>query len=70
MRKHSVKTIARALAFAAQIVITGTLCVAGAQSDRNPYPAMAPLDQYLMPDRDAEVELARSAAPKSRLGRS
>ena len=26
---------------------------------------MAPLDQYLMPDKDAEVALARSAAPAS-----
>jgi hypothetical protein len=26
---------------------------------------MAPLDQYLMPDRDAEIALARSAAPAS-----
>jgi hypothetical protein len=30
-----------------------------------PYPSMAPLDQYLMPDRDAEIALARSAAPSS-----
>jgi hypothetical protein len=27
------------------------------------YPRMAPLDQYLMTDRDAEIALARSAAP-------
>jgi len=27
------------------------------------YPNMAPLDQYLMTDRDAEIALARSAAP-------
>jgi hypothetical protein len=27
------------------------------------YPVMAPLEQYLMADRDAEVALARSAAP-------
>jgi hypothetical protein len=26
---------------------------------------MAPLDEYLMPDRDAEIALARSAAPES-----
>jgi hypothetical protein len=31
---------------------------------RNPYPAMAPLAQYLMP-RDAEIALARSAGPES-----
>jgi hypothetical protein len=30
-----------------------------------PYPNMAPLDQYLMADRNAEIALARSAAPAS-----
>jgi hypothetical protein len=28
-----------------------------------PYPSMAPLDQYLITDRNAEIALARSAAP-------
>src|SRR5260370_30809910 len=32
---------------------------------KTPYPSMAPLDQYLMADRDAEIALARSAAPPS-----
>jgi hypothetical protein len=32
---------------------------------KNPYPSMAALDQYLMPDRNAEIALARSAAPDS-----
>ncbi len=36
---------------------------ATAQSD--PYPKMAPIDQYLMPDQGAEIALARSAAPES-----
>jgi len=36
-----------------------------AQDSKNPYPSMAPLDQYLMPDREAEIALARSAAPDS-----
>jgi hypothetical protein len=35
-----------------------------AQGDKAPYPTMAPLEQYLM-DRDAEIALARSAAPES-----
>jgi hypothetical protein len=35
---------------------------AAAQSD--PYPKMAPIDQYLM-DKIAEIQLARSAAPES-----
>jgi hypothetical protein len=30
-----------------------------------PYPAMAPLDQYLMRSEDSEIALARSAAPES-----
>lgn len=32
---------------------------------KEPYPAMAPLDQYLTANRDAEIALARSAAPAS-----
>lgn len=35
------------------------------QNASSPYPSMAPLDQYLMPDRAAEIALARTAAPKS-----
>ena len=34
-----------------------------AQDHKIPYPSTAPVDQYLMPDRDAEIVLARSAAP-------
>jgi len=36
-----------------------------AQDSKNPYPNMAPLEQYLISDRDAEIALARSAAPDS-----
>jgi hypothetical protein len=32
---------------------------------KTPYPSMAPLSEYLMPDRNAEIALARSAAPDS-----
>ena len=35
-----------------------------AQGPNTPYPSMAPIDQYLM-DRNAEIALARSAAPES-----
>jgi hypothetical protein len=38
---------------------------AGAQATKNPYPTMAPLDQYLTPDEKTEIALARSAAPSS-----
>src|SRR3979411_1245332 len=34
------------------------------QDTKAPYPSMAPLDQYLM-ERNAEIALARSAAPES-----
>lgn len=34
-----------------------------AQNRQVPYPSMAPLDQYLMSDRNAEIAMARSAAP-------
>jgi len=37
---------------------------AGAQESKTPYPAMAPVEQYMM-ERNAEIALARSAAPES-----
>ena len=36
-----------------------------AQDAKTQYPGMAPLDQYLMADRNAEIALALSAAPSS-----
>ena len=36
-----------------------------ARDHMTPYPRMAPTSQYLMADRDAEIALARSAAPSS-----
>ena len=36
-----------------------------AQAAKTAYSNMAPLDQYLMADRDAEIALARSAAPEA-----
>jgi hypothetical protein len=35
------------------------------QDKKDPYPRMAPLDQYLIADRNAEIALARTAAPPS-----
>jgi hypothetical protein len=32
---------------------------------KSPYPSMAALDRYLIPDRNAEIAPARSAAPDS-----
>jgi len=45
-------------------VVMGAAWPTQAQDAKAPYPAMAPLDQYLM-ERNAEIALARSAAPDS-----
>jgi hypothetical protein len=47
------------------IVVPGWAGQAQAQDGKAPYPNMAPLDQYLIADRKAEIALARSAAPES-----
>ena len=39
--------------------------VVQAQKTGTPYPSMAPLDQYLIADRNAEIALSKSAAPPS-----
>ena len=63
MRKNHVKIIA--LAFALQIVLPDAGGQAVAQAGKAAYPAMAPLDQYLISDEKSEIALARSAAPGS-----
>ena len=49
----------------ALFVLLGVAWQAQAQDAKTPYPSMAPLDQYLIADRNAEIALARSAAPES-----
>ena len=66
MKQSSLKTIG-ALTKGSFILIL-LLAVewqAKAQDAKNQYPTMAPLEQYLMADRNAEIDLARSAAPPS-----
>jgi hypothetical protein len=46
------------------VIVLSSVWMAQAQDTKTPYPNMAPLDQYLMA-RNAEIELARSAAPES-----
>ena len=53
------------LAFLLQVLLPGATCRARAQAGKAPYSAMAPLNQYLMPDEKSEIALARSAAPAS-----
>jgi hypothetical protein len=45
--------------------LTGVHADPTAGANAAPYPAMAPLDQYLMADRNAEIALARSSAPEA-----
>ncbi|MGB7847077.1 MAG: hypothetical protein WBL63_15785 [Candidatus Acidiferrum sp.] len=54
-----------AIALFVQAVLLGTTGQARAQAAKAPYPTMAPLNQYLIPDKNSEIALARSAAPKS-----
>lgn len=46
------------------LALVGTALHAIAQDAKSPYPAMAPVDRYLM-ERNSEIALARSAAPES-----
>ncbi|HZQ20814.1 MAG TPA: hypothetical protein VFA90_19150 [Terriglobales bacterium] len=67
MQKNAVETIA--LTFVVLLIFSGAVPHARAQNTSNPdpsnpYPTMAPLSAYLMP-QNSEVALARSAAPKS-----
>ncbi len=48
-----------------QFVFFAANCRAQAQAEKSPYPAMASPEQYLMPDKDSEIALARSGVPKS-----
>jgi hypothetical protein len=63
MKRKTVKVIALAVFVFALSV--GMARHTQAQDAKTPYPSMAPLDQYLIADRNAEIALARSAAPPS-----
>jgi hypothetical protein len=63
MRKNKVYAIA--IKSFALLVVLGTAYQATAQKTTTPYTKIAPIDQYLMADRGAEIALARSAAPDS-----
>jgi hypothetical protein len=53
------------LAFLVLILVVLPEGVQPVRAQGDPYPAMAPLDRYLIPDRNSEIALARSAAPAS-----
>ena len=62
-RKAVLKMIATV--FSAVALASGVGTRAQAQDAKGPYPSMAPLDQYLIADRNVEAALARTAAPAS-----
>ncbi|HLB92597.1 MAG TPA: hypothetical protein VJK27_09670 [Terriglobales bacterium] len=47
------------------VVVLGAAWRMQAQVAKAPYPSMAPIEQYLMADQNAEIALAQSAAPES-----
>jgi hypothetical protein len=63
MQKKTISLIA--LTYLMQGVLSGAGGQEVAKPKKDPYPAMAPLDQYLSPDQNSEIALARSAAPAS-----
>jgi hypothetical protein len=63
MKRNILRTIA-STSFAL-VVMLGAAWQALAQDTKTAYPSMAPLEQYLIADRNAEIALARSAAPES-----
>ena len=63
MDRKIVRTIA--LGSFALVVVLSTAWQAQAKDANAQYPSMVPLDQYLMTDRNAEIAMARSAAPEA-----
>jgi hypothetical protein len=63
MRKEKIHSIA--IKSFVLFVVLATAYQATAQNATTSYPTMAPIDQYLMTDRGAEIALARNAAPES-----
>jgi hypothetical protein len=59
------REILRRTALGCLALAVGAAWQAQAQDTKTPYPTMAPLEQYLIADRNAEITLARSAAPES-----
>jgi hypothetical protein len=59
------KTLKR-IALVSSVLVLALAAISQMQAQsKTPYPDMAALDRYLMPDRNAEIALARSAAPDS-----
>ena len=61
-RKRVCASIVKRIAL---MVMLGATLQAKTQDNKTAYPSMAPFEQYLMAERNAEIALARSAAPES-----
>src|ERR1017187_10688074 len=64
MKRKALTTIPFITIALVMVLATAFQAQAQGQEAKTPYPSMAPLDQYLM-ERNAEIALARSAAPES-----
>ena len=58
------RKILRTIALRSFALVVMVVAARQAQDAQTPYPRMAPFDQYLM-ERNAEMALAKSAAPES-----
>jgi hypothetical protein len=63
MRKNDFKLIA--FVFLVHLCLLGATPRVSAQAEKAAYPAMAPVDAYLIAGQNSEIALARSAAPAS-----
>jgi hypothetical protein len=63
MKREVVKIIP--MSIFALVVVLSSARPEQAQEAKTPYPSMAPIEQYLIANRDDEIALARSAAPES-----
>ncbi len=63
MQSHFARSTAAIIAIPILVAVASSTAQTQAASD--PYQSMAPLHHYLIADRDSEIALARSAAPKS-----
>jgi hypothetical protein len=63
MKRESFEAVA--LGWVVLVFVLAATWQARSQDATTPYPNMAPLEQYLITDRNAEIAMAQSAAPES-----
>jgi hypothetical protein len=68
MKVNSLKNLGAVATASMLVLLSGTVWQARAQTTKASYPSMAPVEQYLIGDRAAEIAMARSAGPPSIAG--